>query len=198
MSSPDPQHDASQPVDADAPEAPVSPRQQVASRQSPRGEDEPEETLWRGGYSGKAMVGTWLLLGLISVALLVASFFIAEFSWLIAIGVIVVMWLVGALSYLWRRFGVDYALTTQRFIHKAGLLSRRSDRIEVIDIDDVSYHQGLVQRLFGVGTIIISSSDRSHPELTMVGIDQVADVAGLIDDTRRKERRRHSVHIESV
>lgn len=204
MSSSDPQRDSAQPADQEAPGgrdaqgATASFRQQAASKQASPDDHDVEEELWHGGYSGKAMFGVWLLLIVVSIALLAASFFVAELTVPIALAVIVVMWLLGAAAYFWRRLGVDYSLTTQRFIHKAGLFSRRTDRIEVIDIDDVSYHQGLVQRLFGVGTIVISSTDRSHPELTMVGIDHVADVAGLIDDTRRKERRRRSLHIESI
>ena len=39
----------------------------------------------------------------------------------------------------YRKMGVYYELTTQRFIHKAGILKRTSDRLEVIDIDDVTF-----------------------------------------------------------
>jgi hypothetical protein len=34
--------------------------------------------------------------------------------------------------------------------------------------------------------------------LIMQGIDNVAQVAGMIDDARRSERRKHSVHIEAI
>ena len=93
---------------------------------------------------------------------------------------------------------VHYQLTTQRFIHKSGILKRVTDRIEVIDIDDVTYEQGIVQRMLGVGKIRITSSDRSHPELVLSGINDVATIADLIDDTRRAERRRRGVHIETI
>jgi hypothetical protein len=33
---------------------------------------------------------------------------------------------------------------------------------------------------------------------TLVGINEVTRIATLIDDTRRTERRKRSVHIESV
>jgi len=97
-----------------------------------------------------------------------------------------------------RKLGVHYELTSQRFIHKAGILSRRTDRIELIDIDDVSYVQGIVQRMLGIGSIKITSSDRSHPELSMLGIDGVERVADMIDDARRAERRRRGLHIEAI
>jgi hypothetical protein len=73
-----------------------------------------------------------------------------------------------------------------------------TDRIEVIDVDDVSCEQGIVERMLGVGTIRIQSSDRTHPELSLLGIENVRQVAELIDDTRRKERQRRGLHIEAV
>lgn len=176
-------------------------REQVQSTQEPVEDYEPEEELWNGGYSAKAMVGTWILLGILSVATLILPFFVAFLAFLtvpISLGVIVVIWLVGAVVYGVRRFGVHYELTSQRFIHQTGILTRDTDRIEVIDIDDVSFTQGPVQRLLGVGRITITSSDRSHPLLHMIGIADVKNVAGVIDDVRRKERRRRSLHIEAI
>ena len=52
--------------------------------------------------------------------------------------------------------------------------------------------------MFGVGSIKISSSDRSHPELVLLGIEDVKNIADTIDDVRRKERRRRGLHIESI
>jgi len=176
-------------------------REQVQSTQEPIEDYEPEEELWNGGYSAKAMVGTWVLLGLVSVATLILPFFVPFLAFLsvpISLVVIVGMWLIGAGIYGVRRFGVHYELTSQRFIHQTGILTRDKDRIEVIDIDDVSFTQGPVQRMFGVGRITITSSDRSHPLLHMIGIADVKSVAGLIDDVRRKERRRRSLHIEAI
>ena len=50
-------------------------------------EDEPEQELWRGGYSSQAMTGTWIASGLVSLALLVVGILWGErppgglFSW---------------------------------------------------------------------------------------------------------------------
>ena len=176
-------------------------REQVQSTKESVEDYEPEEELWNGGYSAKAMVGTWILLGIVSVGTLILPLFLAFLAFLtvpISLGLIVVIWLVGAVVYGVRRFGVHYELTSQRFIHQTGILTRNTDRIEVIDIDDVSFTQGPVQRMLGVGRITITSSDRSHPLLHMIGIADVKNVAGVIDDVRRKERRRRSLHIEAI
>ncbi|MFK8114959.1 MAG: PH domain-containing protein [Rubripirellula sp.] len=172
-------------------------RQNVASKKADLEDFEEEENLWSGGYSPKAMIGTWGLMLIASIVLLVVPF-VTELPLSIALILLVLIWLIGGLRYAWRRLGVHYQLTTQRFIHQTGVLTRKTDRIEVIDIDDVSFTQGPVQRMFGVGTIVLTGSDRTHPTLAMLGIAEVKDVAGLIDDIRRKERRRRSLHIEAI
>lgn len=144
------------------------------------------------------MIGSWLGLIVLSIAMLVAVGFIEQLTIGIALIVIAVLWVLVGLNYARRRLGMHYELTTQRFIHKSGILTRRTDRIEVIDIDDVSYQQGPIQRIFRVGNINITSSDRTDPELELLGIAKVSEVAGLIDDIRRAERRKRSLHIESI
>jgi membrane protein YdbS with pleckstrin-like domain len=161
-------------------------------------DDQVERSLWKGGYSSKAMVGAWVTCALVTAGLIALALFVEWFTILYALLGAVLVWLVTGAVYAVRRLGIAYELTTQRFIHQTGVLSRRTDRIEVIDIDDVTYRQGPVERLLGVGQIDIESSDRSHPELRMRGIANVREVADLIDDIRRKERRRRSLHIESI
>ncbi|MDA8744696.1 PH domain-containing protein [Rubripirellula amarantea] len=170
----------------------------AAKKQAELDHDEAEETVWTGGFSPKAMVGTWLAMALLSVLILVLAGLFEPFTWMMAIGAIVVLWAVGAIRYAARRLGYHYELTNQRFIHQSGILHRQTDRIEVIDIDDVSFNQGPIERMFDVGTINLTGSDRTHPSLTMLGIANVRNVSGLIDDIRRKERRRRSLHIESI
>ncbi len=160
-----------------------------------------ERSLWKGGYSAKAMYGTWLMSAIVTtVAIVLLVMFGNQHpaAWPAGGAVIIAWWCIAIGTYLYRRMSVQYELTSQRFIHQRGILVRRTDRIEVIDIDDVSFTQGLVQRMLGVGTISLTSSDRTHPELRLSGIDQVTTVSNMIDDVRRDERRRRSLHIESV
>ncbi len=160
-----------------------------------------ERSLWQGGYSAKAMYGTWIISGIVTLGVLVAVALLAGGNgnaWMLSGAGILIWWCIALAVYLYRRFSVHYELTTQRFVHQSGILSRRTDRIEVIDIDDVSYTQGIVQRMLGVGTIRLTGSDRTHPELVLYGIDRVPEIASLVDDVRREERRRRSLHIEAI
>ena len=161
-------------------------------------QDETEQSLWKGGYSATAMVGTWLGVLLASIGLIVVSVMYQMPTLPISGAIIAAMWVIVGCIFAYRRLGFHYELTTQRFIHQVGVLSRKTDRIEVIDIDDVSFFQGPVQRILGIGKIDITGSDRTHPHLVMHGIADVKNVAGMIDDIRRKERKRRSLHIQSM
>jgi len=163
--------------------------------------EDPEDDLWSGTFSTRAMYGQFILAGIGSVALLVLGFMFFQgnaIAWWVALGAIALLWAFLGLKLLIRKWGINYQLSSQRFIHRKGILNQVTDRIEVIDIDDVGYEQGIFERFFGVGSIKIISSDRSDPELLMKGIADVQNVFRTIDDARRKERMRRGLHIESV
>ena len=85
--------------------------------------------------------------------------------WLWGLILLLVIWIafVGRLAA--KRLGIHYKLTNQMFYHRKGILTRTTDRIEVIDIDDITYQQGLLDRLVNVGRIEIRSSDQSNPKI---------------------------------
>lgn len=172
-------------------------QREIADKRTNDNDSDEENELWSGGYSPKAMVGTWIAIAIVSVALIILAISVPP-AMLVSLGLVPFVWVIGGIVYTCRRLGVQYELTNQRFIHQKGILSRQTDRIEVIDIDDVTCKQGLIERIFGVGTIVLTGSDRTHPTLSMIGIADVKEVAGLIDDTRRQERRRRSLHIEAI
>ena len=171
-------------------------KQATDDRQS--GPDIEENDLWSGSYSPKAMIGWWVAAGAITVVLLVASLMYFSNAFWYTVLALLVGWAVLGGRYAVRRLGVHYYLTSQRFIHESGILWRRTDRIELIDIDDVTFRQGPVQRMFNVGTIQLLSSDVTDPKMELPGIEGVRHVADMIDDLRRKERRRRGLHIEAV
>lgn len=187
-------------ADVAVPPTPTDTRRrfQEAARSRQAADTHEELDVWDGAYSPKAMIGWWAVASIVTIIALVAGLLYLQtgFSWLLlALGL---GWGVMVALYVFRRYGVHYYLTSQRFIHETGILWRRTDRIELIDIDDVTFHQGPIGRMFNVGTIHLSSSDHSHPEMDLPGIDGVRDVADQIDNLRRQERRRRGLHIETV
>jgi hypothetical protein len=160
----------------------------------------PEEEIWRGGYSPKAMAGAWVASGLVSLAALVIGILWARNAtwWVVLLVLIVLPWLYYFAVTCYRRMSVHYVLTTQRFIHERGIVRHVNNRIEVLDMDDITFEQGLLERLTGVGTIHIVSHDRTDPDIILRGIEDVRRVAGLFDNARLAERRRRGLHVEQI
>jgi membrane protein YdbS with pleckstrin-like domain len=157
----------------------------------------PETFLWRGGYSAKAMIGGWILSTILTLVFFLVGIFVPAVGILLALVASALVWGWHAALLVYRRLSYEYELSTQRFIHRAGILSRVTNRIEVIDISDVQVAQTFIERFLSLGTIRIYSTDTTDPALVMTGIDDVNRIATLIDDTRRTERRKRSVHIET-
>jgi hypothetical protein len=162
------------------------------------GKQPPEEELWSDSYSPKALLVPFIAIDVLVVLAIVGKFLLDGVEmWWIVLGAVVLFGSLG-LVLMYQRLSVRYRLTTYRFFHERGLLARSTDRVEVIDIDDVTVHQTLIDRMLGIGTIIIQSSDRTNPVLRLPGIDEVKKIADLIDATCRAERQRRAIHIESV
>jgi membrane protein YdbS with pleckstrin-like domain len=176
-------------------ESPVE-RFQTAGRG--RGESPSEKELWSGTYSPKAMIGPAIGAAVVTAIGALGAAMAGPVGGIALVVGLVLVWGGLALVLLYRRLTVRYRLTTFRFFHDTGLLTRVGNRVEVIDIDDVTVHQGLIERMFGVGTIHISSSDATHPELSLPGIEDAKQVADLIDGTRRAERQRRGMFMENV
>jgi len=169
-----------------------------------KGRDAEESDLWEGGYSAKAMMGSWILGDLLSVGFVVAGVWAwnkgwnGSFVWGTVLVALAALWMYLFGLFLYRRLGVRYRLSSQRFFHAKGIIRHTTDLIEVIDMDDITFEQSLIERLTGVGSIHIISSDRSHPDLTVAGIDNVKQVAAKLHDARHAERMRRGLHIEQI
>ncbi|MCE9553457.1 MAG: PH domain-containing protein [Planctomycetes bacterium] len=162
--------------------------------------DEPEQELWKATYSPKAAIPSFAVAGILSliaiVVLVVMGWFAIGWLWLLLAIVLVFAGL--GIQLLLTRLSTAYRLTTQRLMHEVGLLRRVTNRLEVIDIDDVTVEQGLIDRILGIGTIKLTSSDRTHPALQLRGVDNVREVAEQFDNARRTERMRRGLHIEAI
>ncbi|MEO5654312.1 MAG: PH domain-containing protein [Marmoricola sp.] len=102
-----------------------------------------------GGYlsslpSGDA-AGTWRLVIWVVAGLLILAFVVTPF----------VQWLVTA-----------YTFTSRRLITRTGVLTRRGHDIPLNRISEVSYEKGVLDRILGCGTLVISdASEQGRVEL---------------------------------
>jgi membrane protein YdbS with pleckstrin-like domain len=178
----------------------VSPRATTSGRDRSAAADAgiyTEEELWSGRYSPKAMLGTWIAIGAISIGLAVVAVTLNRRDvWMIAAAGILFMLLAATIVMLRRRVGRRYRLTTQRLILESGLLSLTTDRIDIIDINDITVEQGPLGRMLSLGTILVLSNDKTHERLKMEGIEGVNHVADLMDNARRAVQRRRGLRID--
>lgn len=93
------------------------------------------------------------------------------------------------LDYLWtdrlRRLGMPlsftrYALSEDRLFLETGLLSTRCEEILLYRVRDISLKITLGQRIFGVGTVVVQSSDKSMPVLELKNIKRPRETKELI------------------
>ena len=87
-----------------------------------------------------------------------------------------------------RRLGLPlsftrYALSEDRLFLEKGLLNTKYDEILLYRVRDISLNITLGQRLFGVGTITVQSSDKSLPILELKNIKRPQEVKELLHQT---------------
>lgn len=74
---------------------------------------------------------------------------------------LVVLWWVFRPFLLW--LTTTYTLTTRRLITRSGVVTRRGHDIPLIRISDVAYEHGLLDRMLGCGTLVVSvASDQGR------------------------------------
>ena len=184
------------PDDAAGGAAPVVRIQQAAGTRAP---DEPDRELWRGEFCAKAMLGQWILGGLATALLVALAIWRqTEWIWITVVVLVLLYWAYQVFILLYRKASIRYRLTARRFYHERGVLRRKVSVVEVIHIDDIAFEQSLLERLTGVGTIRIASSDRSDPELRIWGIEKAKDAFSIIDKARQAERDRRGLRVEQV
>ena len=85
-----------------------------------------------------------------------------------------------------------YALSHDRLFLSVGFFSVKDDDVLLYRIRDISVKRTLWQRLFGVGTVTVQSSDKTHPNLELKNIKDPMRVKELLHDLveEMKQKRR--------
>ena len=93
------------------------------------------------------------------------------------------------IEYLWkdrkRYFGLPlsftrYSLSDDRLFISEGFLNIKDDEILLYRVKDIDTRRSLWQRLFGVGTVVVASSDKTMPNLVLKNIKDPVFVKELI------------------
>ena len=91
-----------------------------------------------------------------------------------------------------------YALSEDRLFLSVGFFTVRDEEILLYRVRDISSRRSLGQRIFGVGTVVVSSSDKSTPELELKNIRHPMEVKELIHKSVEEIKIRRRVRVGEV
>ncbi|CAN5299374.1 hypothetical protein BH23VER1_BH23VER1_19520 [soil metagenome] len=133
-----------------------------------------ESTVWKA--SSSQLTNFWILLGclLLAAGVVAGGLFFPPVFALLAVPAGIALW-----RYLVVRCRV-YELTTDRLRFYEGVFSRTIDEIELYRIKDSTIVQPFWIRIFGLGNVVLDTSDRSHPTATMFAISDATQVRELL------------------
>jgi hypothetical protein len=147
--------------------------QSAASAPGPHAEPgDHEEVYFEGSPPLRSLAGKLFLYALASVALFVLAGFIVykhAAPWWLPLGMIVIGFLIPGIPWLSTK-RVRYRITNYRIDVERGLLAKNIDTLELWHVEDLHFHQSLMDRVFNVGAINVISRDESMPSVFLHGI----------------------------
>jgi uncharacterized membrane protein YdbT with pleckstrin-like domain len=91
-----------------------------------------------------------------------------------------------------------YAMSEDRLFLSVGLLNIKDEEILLYRIRDINTTRSLWQRIFGVGTITVISSDKSLPNLVMKNVKNPVAVKELLHRQVEDMKVRRRVHLGEI
>ena len=85
-----------------------------------------------------------------------------------------------------------YSYDEERFLVNSGFLNQRQDEVRLYRIQDLTVTRSLIQRIFGLGSILVNSSDKTLGNFEIRNIKNVMAVkealSELVEEQRDKKR----------
>lgn len=91
-----------------------------------------------------------------------------------------------------------YALSEDRLFLSEGFLNIKDDEILLYRVRDIDSSRNLWQRIFGVGTVTVMSSDKSMPILVLKNVKDPIEVKELIHRQVEEMKIRRRVRVGEV
>lgn len=111
------------------------------------------------------------------------------------------------MEYIWkdrkRHLGLPlsftrYALSEDRLFLSVGFFSIKDEEILLYRIRDISTSRSLWQRMFGVGSITVVSSDRTAPTLLLKNVKNPLDVKELLHQQVEKVKIQRRIRLGEI
>ena len=111
------------------------------------------------------------------------------------------------IEYIWkdrkRYFGMPisftrYAMSEDRLFLSVGFLSIRDEEVLLYRVRDINTSRTLWQRIFGVGTVSIMSSDKSMPTLVLKNVKDPVAVKEMLHTQVEEMKRQRRVRVGEI
>lgn len=111
------------------------------------------------------------------------------------------------ISYIWhdrkRYFGMPlsftrYALSEDRLFLSVGFLNIKDDEVLLYRVRDITTSRTLWQRLFGVGSVSVVSSDKTMPTLVLKNIKRPMEIKELLHRQVEEMKIRRRVRVGEI
>ena len=111
------------------------------------------------------------------------------------------------IEYLWkdrkRILGMPisftrYSMSEDRLFTSVGFLNLKDDEVLLYRVRDIDTSRSLWQRLFGVGTVTVVSSDKTMPNLVLKNVKDPVFVKELIHNQVEEMKLRRRVRVGEI
>jgi membrane protein YdbS with pleckstrin-like domain len=160
---------------------PIQPNQPAVTGTSHHQEPGDEEVVYFDGRpqlrADQAKLALWMLIAIALIALPIAAWFFEWnwWRWPMTIVAVVLALLIVAIPWL-RLRATRYRITNYRIDFERGILKKQIDTLELWHVEDIHFEQGLVDRMFNVGSIIVMSNDKTTPRLELHGVPRPREI----------------------
>ena len=144
-----------------------------------------EEIIWQGSQSQVLNFGIIISMGILAVVILVLSLmFFPPAAVLIIFPLlyITVKWLTVKNN--------RYKITTERIFYTTGIFSKKTEAMELYRVRDVDMYEPFWQRLFRLGNIMLTTSDKTSQNFLLKAVPKPAE---LMNDIRKHVELRRDV-----
>ena len=111
------------------------------------------------------------------------------------------------IEYIWKGkkcyFGLPisftrYAVSEDRLFQSTGFFTIKDEEILLYRIRDINTSRNLWQRIFGMGTVTVMSSDKSMPMLVMKNVKNPLEVKEMLHSQVEEMKRQRRVRVGEI
>ena len=128
--------------------------------------DVDEVVYFDGSPALRGSFGRLLLCGLLGVGIVVSAVMLRDQGWWVPlVGLVLAVAMVAIPAILIR--SVRYRISNYRIDYERGVFSKDIDTLELWHVEDLKFHQSLLDRILRTGAITVLSHDETTPRLVL-------------------------------